>query len=980
MKSCTSHAWQNRLLAQPQNVAPAFRRRTAAVNVHSFPVATVALAVVLLAAAPESARAANECGADGAGNDAVTCSAASYATGISYAGSNGLTINLANPGMVITGTQGVSLQSIIGPVNPELTVNVTNVQSITTSGSAVTVNNTATGGLASVNINGGTLTSTGTLNTVSASAGASSSRGAQVTLTGGQVLNTGTGGGISVATAGVSGTGNAAVVITGGTVQTVSTGVMATVSGPNHTGTASITMSGGSVLSSSGIALWARQTGKGVAQVEMTGGTVVAANAAVGDGIFASANTGTFAVDVSGGTVTGGGGFGNGVHTSGIAGGTIKIGTGAVINAGGSGVAIRDGDANRDGIDEIGGNVAITTAGLVNGAILLGGGTDTVSVTGGTINGNITGDGADGLSFNLGANSFTHGAAYAISGMDSIVMNSGNAQLDGSVAANTLNVKGGTLVLGGSAAIAGLTSVEGGTLAVNGTLNGSVNVLALGRLQGSGTVGSTTVAGTIAPGNSIGTLSINGNFAQSSGSTYLAEVDPASSASDLIRVSGAASVGSGSKLQVVRSGSAAYSLGTRYTVLSADGGITGTYSLTGDTQSAFVRLADSYDANHVYLTAEKVRAFVEAGGTPNQAAVGAALDTMSNNNSLVTAMAWLPNDLAARDALNQLSADIYASSKTAALEDSRFVREAAIDRLRSAACAPGSVKPTSALQQSQAGCTPEDGQARAGWAQVFGAWGRIDSDGNAAKLKRDIGGFMAGFDTGIGSGWRVGAFGGYSRASADTSSHNSSSKTDSYHLGVYGGTQWGATALRLGASQSWNRNDTHRSVAFAGFAGSMAGKYDSTTSQVFGEVGRRIDLGGTSLEPFAGLAHVRLRSDAFLEQGGAAALYGLGGSVETTFSTIGLRAGMQLSDSTRLRGVLGWRHAFGDTAPKSTLAFADSLPFMLAGVPLAKNVAVLEAGMETLLRPNLSLNASYSGQFGNGLQDHGFKVSLNWSF
>jgi outer membrane autotransporter protein len=47
-------------------------------------------------------------------------------------------------------------------------------------------------------------------------------------------------------------------------------------------------------------------------------------------------------------------------------------------------------------------------------------------------------------------------------------------------------------------------------------------------------------------------------------------------------------------------------------------------------------------------------------------------------------------------------------------------------------------------------------------------------------------------------------------------------------------------------------------------------------------------------------------------------------------------------------------------------------------VPLAKDVAVLEAGIETQLRPNLTLEASYSGQFGDGLEDHGIKASLNW--
>jgi outer membrane autotransporter protein len=105
------------------------------------------------------------------------------------------------------------------------------------------------------------------------------------------------------------------------------------------------------------------------------------------------------------------------------------------------------------------------------------------------------------------------------------------------------------------------------------------------------------------------------------------------------------------------------------------------------------------------------------------------------------------------------------------------------------------------------------------------------------------------------------------------------------------------------------------------------------------------------------------------ERGGLAALYGAGDSSDTSFSTLGVRASLQASERTRLRGMLGWRHAFGGCPP-----------FTLTGVPLAKNVAVLEAGVETQLCPNLALGASYSGQFGDGLEDHGFKLNLNWSF
>lgn len=943
----------------------------------------VALAIMLVATTPQVARAANECGADGAGQDTLSCSGASYATGITYTNSNGLTLNLDNPSTVVSGTQGVSLSTPVGPVNPELTIQVANINAITTTGSAVTVTNSGIGGLAAVNISGGALTTTGTAATVAATASNTASRGSRVTLTGGQISNTGTGTGITAAVGGLISAGDAAVLITGGVVQASSTAVSASILGALSTGTSSIRMDGGSVRSNGGNGLWADARGSGQARVEMAGGTV-AALGVNGDGIFAlQTRTGTYAVDVTGGTVTGGSGFGAAIHTSAAAGGTINIGSGAVINAGASGVAIRDGDANKDGIDEIGGNATITTAGTLNGAIVLGGGTDTVTVTGGAINGNITGDGADALNLDLGTNSFTHGAAYAISGIDGVVMSSGTAQLDSTVSARTLTVQGGTLVIGNTATFSGPTSVEGGTLAVNGSLNGVVDVLALGRLQGTGTVGNTTVAGIIAPGNSIGTLSVNGNLAQLAGSTYQVEVDPASTASDLLRVSGSATIGAGSRLQVVRIGTANYIVGNRYTVLTAGGGVAGTYSLAGDTASAFAQLVDSYDANNVYLTAEKVRSIADAGSTPNQAAVGAAVDSLPASNTVANAVLWSPNDAAARDALNQLSADIHASTKTALLQDSRFVREAAIDRLRNAACAPGSAAArTAPTQPPQLGadCVPEDRQQHATWGQVFGSWGSIASDGNAAKLERDIGGFLVGADTGLAGGWRVGALGGYSHASADTSARNSSSKTDSYHLGAYGGTQWGATALRLGASRSWNNTDTRRSVAFSGYVGGLKASDDSTTTQVFGEVGHQLQLAAAVVEPFAGLAHVRLKSDAFSERGGSAALYAEGDSTEATFSTLGVRSSLQAGASTRLRGMLGWRHAFGDTTPTSTHSFSGSVPFTLTGVPLARNVAVLEAGVETQLRPNLALSASYAGQVGNGLRDHGLRVGLNWVF
>ncbi|WP_292618640.1 MULTISPECIES: autotransporter domain-containing protein [unclassified Nitrobacter] len=46
------------------------------------------------------------------------------------------------------------------------------------------------------------------------------------------------------------------------------------------------------------------------------------------------------------------------------------------------------------------------------------------------------------------------------------------------------------------------------------------------------------------------------------------------------------------------------------------------------------------------------------------------------------------------------------------------------------------------------------------------------------------------------------------------------SSSDNYHLGLYGGRQWGDLGFRTGATYTWHRVLISRSVAFAGFADS----------------------------------------------------------------------------------------------------------------------------------------------------------------
>jgi len=104
----------------------------------------------------------------------------------------------------------------------------------------------------------------------------------------------------------------------------------------------------------------------------------------------------------------------------------------------------------------------------------------------------------------------------------------------------------GTLILSQTNEYSGATTVSGGKLVVNGSIaNSTVSVASGATLAGTGTVGPiASLAGTISPGNSVGTLSVNGSAALGGG-TYDCEIASTSPTDcDLIEASGAVAAAS----------------------------------------------------------------------------------------------------------------------------------------------------------------------------------------------------------------------------------------------------------------------------------------------------------------------------------------------------------------------------------------------------------------------------------------------------
>lgn len=593
-------------------------------------------------------------------------------------------------------------------------------------------------------------------------------------------------------------------------------------------------------------------------------------------------------------------------------------------------------------------------------------------------------DGASSLDWTVGAGSLAAAAARftgnvlldggetALSFRDDgdavyagVISGSGRFSLDGT---------GTVLLTGDSSGFAGRAVVAGGTLLVGdpngrGALGGSLEVLSGAALGGSGTVGSgpgSTVAvaagATLSPGNSIGTLTIDGDLVLASGSQFRVEVNPSGVDADRVAVTGDVTLEGGSVAHIGAPGT--YALRSTYGILSAGGRLSGAFDgVISDFAFLDPNLIYDYDAGTVDLAlVRNDRPFASVAATPNQVATARAIDGIgfASGHSVHDAVVQLADDdRAIRAAFDALSGEIHASVKTALVEDSRFLRSAANARLRAA------------LRAGEGG--------GAIWGQGFGSWGSSDGDANAAALDRDIGGLLLGLDGRIGA-WRAGVVGGYSHSSFDAAGRMSSGSSDSIHLGLYGGTAWGRLGLRFVAGYTWHAIDMDRAVVFSGMSERLGSDHHAGTSQLSGELGYDVALGGgTSLEPFVNLAHVDTHGDGFGEDGGAAALSVRGGGPDVTFASLGLR-GDQVLDFGGAQGLfsaaVAWRHAFGDRRPESLHAFSAGDAFTVTGVPIARNAAVVEAGFDLRLPPRAALGLSYGGQLAGSARDHGLKGSL----
>ena len=493
----------------------------------------------------------------------------------------------------------------------------------------------------------------------------------------------------------------------------------------------------------------------------------------------------------------------------------------------------------------------------------------------------------------------------------------------------------GKLILSGSStSFAGTTNVNGGTLAVNGTLSGTLNVNSGGVLGGSGTAGDVNVlaGGVLAPGNSIGTLTVNGNLTFNSGSIYRVEADAAGNADKTV-VNGALTIAGTLDVQA---GSGTYVRNTSYTILTNTGTQTGSFA-TVTSNLAFLAPTVTYNTNSVVLNlARNDASYSSVGGSNNQVIIGQYLDRYGSG-SLANLINQIDNLSAggARNAFDSLSGSQHAAGSQVAQGIGRAFAQGLAGHLSNggvggtgsaatgllngggnavsgslpwgpAVDAPaqlaglfsGAAAAASAISSTDTGGGAtykrsgrrDTGIAASGdsgslwgrnpnasgglWGQALGGGGHTDSNGNGAGSNYRSGGFIAGADYALSPHWLIGVAGGYQRANWDANTNGNapaSGKVETPMGAVYARYSSGPWMIAATGSYADNKFTTNRSVTI----GTTTSTASSTHSG--GEWGASLQAelalaaGAWEVRPLAGLRYARLKEDAFSEIGAGAA-------------------------------------------------------------------------------------------------------------
>ncbi|MBI5132273.1 MAG: autotransporter domain-containing protein [Rhodopseudomonas palustris] len=596
-----------------------------------------------------------------------------------------------------------------------------------------------------------------------------------------------------------------------------------------------------------------------------------------------------------------------------------------------------------------------------------------------------------------GAGSVLLGSATLTTGADnSSTLFSGSISGSGGLA----KTGSGRLNLTGISSYGGATTLNSGTLSVNGSIaNSAVTVNAGATLGGNGTVGSTTLnGGKLAPGNSIGTLNVNGNLLFTAAATYMVEID--GSNSDRTNVSGTATLGGATVAATFAPGSQVV---RRYTILTASGGIVGSFgAVVASNLPGNFRSSLSYTAINAYLdlTLDYTPTSSTPSGTPNS-----NLDT--NRTNVANALSnyfgragSIPLLFGALDpaGLTAVSGETGTGAQQSTFEAMNlflglltdpFVGNrgggVATDIARSAFAAEapaGSAtgRGRSASERSAQALMTDGLISKAApspvarfephwrsWTAGFG--GTQTTDGNAALGSSTTTTRMAAGAAGADYRFSPTTLAGFALAGGGTSfgvNGAGSGRSDLFQAGAFLRHEVGSAYVTAAAAYGWQDVTTERALGLE----RMQARFNVNAWSGRAEVGSRYATAWAGLTPYVAGQFTSYDAPAYAERTlGGSGIFALAydaASVTASRSELGLRVDRTwaVADAVlTLRGRAAWAHNFNTgRAIPATFQALPGASFVVNGASPAGDAALASAATEMTFSNGIALAATLEGE------------------
>ena len=634
-----------------------------------------------------------------------------------------------------------------------------------------------------------------------------------------------------------------------------------------------------------------------------------------------------------------------------------------------------------------GGQLALTGANTYAGGTLITGGATLV----------VGADSALGAAG--GAITFDHGALAATADFTTarpiLVASGGGAidadgftvNLDGPITLNGAlsTVGAGKVYFTSDAQVNGVLAISEGQFSNNGQISAQALTVAPGAtLRGIGEITApTTVSGTLAPGNSPGTLTFNARVTLQATATTEFDIDGPGTGTGggnygrvIVLGAGDSFTAGGVLAPRLRgiTGSASNTftpvIGQQFQVISAAGGLLGGYASL--TQPAGLAAGERFDALYsptalsLVVTPAAYADLPRAGiaETAAEKAVGAVLDAnrpaagvrMSAAQAALYYPLYTLPGAKIPAVLNQVSPQIYADAVMAARQSWRQGAASIGDELADRRGLSGSAVEASGPN----GVTL--------WGDAIGQIndvGHADGDGYHST----VGGAMVGVDKTLGGGDLVGfAVGG---GNLRTSAQGGAAATgDLIQASVYGGLRRGDWFVDWQGDYLHLAQDTSRTVSLA--AQPIKGRNTIWGGGGQIDAGLNLRVQQWRVEPTVGLNAMTLTSTATAESSGGALAESVRGLDNTSVQTfVGVRlAGTLVSIASvplRMHGVFGWSHELDQTTAnaQASLANMGAAVFSAASTPVGRDAARLGVSLDARLTAKVTLFGAYTASLSN---------------